>query len=524
MLFQRSFELLNIFLSRLRPRMQLSINLLSSFTYFAINILIGIWLVPYFIRNLGVDLYGFVPLANSFTNYINIIFISLNVAVSRYLTIYLQRNDILSSNKTFNTALFGIMIAAVVLMPIIIFISYFSPIFLNVPQGGESSVRLLFLSIQLTFLLSVFSNLFLVATYATNRLDLKYLVEILNIIIRTAIVILSFSILSIRLEFVGLGYVIGVLFSLIAGILIWRNLIPGLRIHFKDFDYSKLYNLVNMGFWLIINEIGVLLFIGIDLLVVNKLLGATIAGKYAAILQWPVLLRAMAIFLAGVISPILVINYARENKEENIAISKISIKIMGLAIALPVGLICGFAPSILLIWLGPDYVTLAPLMRLLVIPLIINLAVIPLFGINTAFNKIRIPSIVTFFMGSISLFLSLLFVLIFKWGVYGVAISGVIMLTLKNAIFTPIYGAYILGVPKHTFFKCLLPGVLLLQIVLICAFIVHHYYINSWIQLLSYSFLISLVLLPFAWLMMKNHERKIIMSLISFKAYSQDQS
>jgi len=72
---------------------QLPRNLAANIAYFLVNIVIGILLVPYFIDTLGVAAYGLIPLATSITGYVAIVVQSLNTAVSRFLTVDLQRGD-----------------------------------------------------------------------------------------------------------------------------------------------------------------------------------------------------------------------------------------------------------------------------------------------------------------------------------------------------------------------------------------------------------------------------------------------
>jgi len=87
---------------------QLPRNLAANIAYFLVNILIGVLLVPYFIDTLGVAAYGLIPLATSITGYVAIVVQSLNTAVTRFLTVDLQRGDYAAANKTFNTSLFGL--------------------------------------------------------------------------------------------------------------------------------------------------------------------------------------------------------------------------------------------------------------------------------------------------------------------------------------------------------------------------------------------------------------------------------
>ena len=109
--------------------------------------------------------------------------------------------------------------------------------------------------------------------------------------------------------------------------------------------------------------------------------------------------------------------------------------------------------------MGEEFAFLAPLMVLLTVHLAVNLAVLPLFPINVAYNRVRVPGIVTFFMGIGNFGLAVALPLLTGLGYYGVAAAGAIVLTLKNAIFTPWYATRVLGVGAHTFTRSMLPGI-----------------------------------------------------------------
>src|SRR3972149_1802921 len=97
----------NIVANQLSLKKQGTITKSANIALLGLILGIGIWLVPYLIRHLGVASYGLVPLAISITAYMSLLTISLNGAVSRYLTIDLQKKDNKSANQFFNTAFWG---------------------------------------------------------------------------------------------------------------------------------------------------------------------------------------------------------------------------------------------------------------------------------------------------------------------------------------------------------------------------------------------------------------------------------
>jgi membrane protein EpsK len=438
---------------------QLPWNLLANISYFLVNVIIGVLLVPYFLSTLGVAAYGLIPLTTSITGYVGIVIQSLNTPVTRFLTIDLHRKDYEAANRTFNTALFGLSAIILLMIPVILTIAYFIPLLFNIPAGQESGAIVLFLCVSAAFLIRSLCGNYTVQLFAYNRLDLQNFVNVTNLIVQTGLIVILFTLFGPNLAFVGGAYLVGALVASGVSIVLARRICPYLRISIQSFDRRRVSDLCGMGCWSFIDQIGVLLFLQIDLIVVNRLFGATSGGEYAIALQWVVLLRAIAGVLSGVLTPMILTYYAKGETETLIRVTKSAVKLMGLAVALPIGLICGFAPQLITIWVGPNLTSIAPLMIILTAHLVVNLAVLPIFAIEVAYNRIRIPGIATLLGGIVNLVLSVTLALYSGWGYYGVAISGAIVLTMKNTIFTPWYVTRILGINIYTFIHSILPGI-----------------------------------------------------------------
>lgn len=438
---------------------QLPRNLAAYLTYFLAHFIIGILLVPYFINAFGVAAYGLIPLATSITGYVAIVIQSLNISVSRFLAIDLQREDYAAANKTFNTALFGLTGTILLMIPVIVVVVCFVPSIFNVPTGQETSTVLLFLGVSSAFLIRSWSGNFTVQLFAYNRLDLQNLVNLTNLIIQTGLIILFFTLIDPDLALVGGAHLIGAVVASGVAIILAQRVCPHLRISVSSFDRGRVRDLCGMGWWVVVNNIGALLFLQIDLIVVNLLFGATSSGEYAVALQWVILLRAIAAVFSGNLTPIILSCYARKQTETLIQVSKSAVKLMGLAMALPIGLVCGLAPELLTLWVGEEFAFLWPLMVLLTVHLTVNLSVLPLFSINVAHNRVQVPGIMTFLMGIGNFSMAVALPLLTGVGYYGVAAAGAIVLTLKNAFFTPWYAARVLGVGAHTFTQSMLPGI-----------------------------------------------------------------
>jgi len=491
---------------------QLPLNLVGNIAYFLVNIIIGLLLVPYFISTLGVAAYGIIPLATSITGYVAIVITSLNSSVSRFLTVDLQKGDYAAANRTFNTSFFGLSAIIALMIPVIIIISIYIPLVFNIPAGESSDVTFLFLGVCTAFLIRSWNGNFTVQLFACNRLDLQNVVNIVTLVSQTILIVIFFTLFGPNLVFIGEAYIFGAIIASSIAIVLAKRVCPHLSISIHSFDRSRVRDLCGMGGWVVVNQIGTLLFIQIDLIVVNLLFGATSAGEYAIALQWVVLLRSISGVLSGVLTPVVLTFYAKRQTEALIQITRSAVKLMGLAMALPIGLVCGFASQLLTVWVGPEFSFLAPLMIILTVHLVINLAVLPIFSINIAYNQVRFPGIVSLLMGLGNFALAIILSVYTNWGYYGVAVAGAIVLTLKNTFFTPWYATRVLNINVHTFTRSMIPGIGAVLFIGIFAIIIRFFFpLNTLVGLVAAGTIITIFYLGILWIVgLSKSERNLL--------------
>jgi membrane protein EpsK len=333
------------------------------------------------------------------------------------------------------------------------------------------------------------------------------------------LIVVLFGIKGPSLELIGCAYIIAAIVASVIAIIFAKRVCPHLYLSIESFDRSRVRELGNMGGWVFIDQIGALLLLQIDLIVVNIFFGATATGDYAIVLTWGNQLRTIAVVLASVLTPMILTFYAREHTEAMIRVMKSAVKLMGLSLALPIGLVCGFAPQILTIWVGEKYVFLAPLMIILTLHLIVNRAVLPIFSVNIAYNQVRVPGIMTLITGLANIVLAVILVHFTGLGLYAVAISGAIMLTLKDAIFNPWYTSKVLGVSVRTFSVEMLPGVVACLLLGTVATILGFFFpLATLIPLVITGVIISIMYCVMTWrVWLSERERKLFGSYLPEK-------
>jgi hypothetical protein len=101
------------------------------------------------------------------------------------------------------------------------------------------------------------------------------------------------------------------------------------------------------------------------------------------------------------------------------------------------------------------------------------------------------------------------------WGIYGVAVAGAIVLTAKNAIFTPIYGAIILGRSWYAFLESYVSGLpFLLGLMALEYLLAIYIHPLSWIRLVAICLSASVAGATVLWFMLPKHDRRLMVNLV----------
>jgi len=482
---------------------------------FISQVAIGVWLVPYLIHHLGRAAYGLIPIAGIMTQYVNLISHSISSAVNRFLTIALQRNDAEEANHVFNTAFFSYLALGLLQIPVFVLIICYAGSIFTIPAELYQDAIILLACSAAAFLVNLLASIFGVPMYANNRLDISRSIDIGRYVLRLAGIVTLFIAFGPALRYVGYVDLTISLILLGVQVVVGKRLAPALKLALHYFDWRKIRELTGMGGWLLLNNIGALLFLRIDVWVCNRFVSAEAAGDYAAVLQWAILIRHGGAIISAVIAPMIVIYYARSEIERVIRLAKVSVRVLSLVLAVPISMMCVFSSSLLRLWLGESFVNLAPLMVLMLCHLVITVGALPLFNIQVAMNRVRWPGLVTFFMGVVNLVLALSFIKYFNWGVYGVAIAGAIVLTAKNALFTPIYGAIILHQPWYMFLRSYVSGVAFLVGLVMFEWLVGTYvHPTSWMHLGVIFVMVSVIGLAATWLALAKRDRQIMIDMM----------
>ncbi|EMB9642309.1 MULTISPECIES: oligosaccharide flippase family protein [Enterobacter cloacae complex] len=469
---------------------QIAKNITSNFLNLTISIAIGLILTPVLVKKLGVSVYGLIPIALFLTFYMGVIAQSLTASVNRFLIEKFISNEIQQASEIFSTSftliVFYVSILSALLLLPILHIGYF----LNIPTGYQSDAINLFLAVLFSFAIAMLSSSISVSMYAKNRIDLMQIGNIVRNISKVSAIFIFLEMGFVSLTFIGISIILSEVFYLLYAIIIWRILTPELEIKLKFFKKNRAKEITAFSGWVFFDQIGTILFLKTDLILVNMLMGSKANGEYSVATQFSDLLRSMAGLVASSLGPVMVIMYEKQQLKQLADITIAFVKFLSLTLAVPIIILCVYSKEILDLWLGADFVKLAPLMTLMVLPLIINLGTLPILSINIAVKKIKIPAVVNIILALSGIFLSLIIYYKTSLGYYSIAIAYTLTLTIKNALFIPWYAAAIMNKPRYTFFTTHLKSVIFSII-----FLTSTYYLKKSMQPIDLNIILQWVVL-----------------------------
>jgi len=500
-----------------KNKSQIKKNILFNILLFGMNAVIGIIIPPFLIKHLGVEVYGVIPIATSVTSFMLLFTISINGALSRFFSIDLYVSE-KKVSQTFNTAFFTMVVVVIVLLPVSMIFSFNVEHVLNIPAHVVKESHLLFFLVFMSFFFNTFSSVFNSVAYVKNRIDLRNISVIIEKLVQLILLILLFSFNFIQIQVYGIAVFISTLLACIYSYVVFKRLVPFIKITPEDFSCASFKEMLTLGVWLIVNQIGVLMFLQTEVLIINYIKGPALSGVYAALIQWSLLIRAITGVLSGVTGPLILNLYALKDRNALNELTKFSIKLIGIFTTCIVAVLIYFSSDILYLWLGADFVQYKYVFMWIVFHLGFNLSSSPIANLNIAFNKVCLPGIVTLLTGVSNIILGIVFLKYTDLGLMGVALSGCFFLTLKNFVFTPVYAAKIMKINYFSYYKPIMPTILITVFILFLSYVWPSSRLgmeNGYVSLIGSAVLFFLILTVAVYYAFFNRsERSLLLSLI----------
>lgn len=496
---------------------QLFINMFASLVAYILNFGISFFLSPYLIESVGADSYGFISLSNTLISYISLITVALNSMASRFITIKLHENNLKKANMYFNSVLISnIFLSGIILIPGTVFIVQLEKV-INVPNNILKDVKILFALTLITFLISLIGNVFSVATFAKNRLELSSLRDSALNIIKAVLLIGAFAIFKPSIVFMGIASMVLAVGTVLTNMLYTKKLMPEIKLSLKDFDFISVKEILASGIWNSFNKLSSILSTGLDLLITNIFIGAAPMGVLSIAKTLPGIILGVFGMLASVFSPQLTISYAKGKFDEIRNQLLGSMKILGMIASIPMVFLFVFGKEFFLLWVPTqDAVLLQKLSVATCLGFVFSLPLEGLWNIFTITNKIKISSIFLFInsiLSTIGVFIGLQFAINIETKLLVVAGMSTIFSIIRALTFLPIYGAKCLDMGWFTFYPLIIKNAIAVVVITGIMFLLKtQFKITTWIHLIIAAGGMSIITLVFNYYLILGKSERVMFS------------
>lgn len=441
-------------------------NVITNIISLAVSTLVGLLLVPFFLNSLGPSAYALIPLATSLAGYVTFIIDILNASVSRYLTIELQTGDTKRANETYSTSYAILLITVLICMPIALAVSFASPWIFETGSISDTEVVLFFMLILGSILISTLKSNFMVVLFAYNRLDLRNIVTITQTLVQVGLIVSLFWTQEPSLYLVGFAYLTASVVSLILAYFLAKRQNASLHFSLLSFDKSRLKELGSLSFLYCFDRFGCILQSQIALIVVNIYFGTVMQAEYSLVLTWGSFLISLGGIVTATASPKVYSLAGLHDDKAIIDFVSIFTKFIGLLIALPIALLCIFAPQLMTLWVGAEYVSLTPLVWILIPAYYFSITLSGQVPIAISHLRMQFPAVINIVFGLLYLGMALVIPKIFNTGYYGVAVSWVIMIILHHGLVSPVFYSIVAKGKPFAFVKKSAVGLLAMFILM----------------------------------------------------------
>lgn len=477
------------------------INMVCSISVLLTNVIISLFLSPYIVDHIGVEANGFITLANNFVTYGNLIVLALNSMAARYITIAYVQKDYKTANLYYNSVFWGnLIIVAVFLLPAAYLIAQLQNLF-DIPANIVWDVKLLFSFVFFNFFLTTGAPNWDSGTYATNRLDLRYIPNMITALLRCAALFLMMTVFVPHVWYVGFMSTVVVVINLAVNGYNTHRLTPELRIKLKKGERlhsrAAVKELVGSGIWYSISDVGNMLLSGLDLIICNLAIGATAMGVLSLSKVLPNYMQQFSSAIRSAFAPELTINYALDDKEAISHIIKRSMKLTSIILTIPVAVIVVLGDKFFALWVPTqDAALLQTLSILAIVGFVFTSGTQILYNVFPTVDKVKLNGIAMLVSGAVSTTLTLLVIHFTDLDIYAVAGVSTIVSLIRNMSFTLPVTARLLGYKWYQFYPQVAISAASSAVLILLGLLLKQFFpMNTWAE-----FILAILILCFVGL------------------------
>lgn len=495
------------------------LNMIANVLSFGVSLIISFFLTPYITGNVGIEAYGLIGLANSFTGYITIITSALNSMASRFIIIELHKNRHEKANVYFSSVLIvNFVFAMCLLIPSICLVLNID--ILNISKSLLFDARITFVLIFTNFIIGLIGSFYSIVLYTKNMLWKGSFRTLEANLIRVAVIVLLFYLLKPKVYFVVIATLICTLYPLFFNVFYTKKYLPELKVKLSCLSFKAIKELITSGIWNSITKLSQILLDGLDLLLSNIFVSGEMTGNVSISKTIPALFTSMVAILSDSFYPKMLEEYSKNKIKELIETIKFSIKVLSSISGICLSMLMVYSVDFYKLWIpSADAYLLSKLTILATGTVLISGCIYSLFSVFSLTNKVKTNSLVLLFTGVLSTATTFLCLKYTNLGVFAIVGVSSIFGIIRNLVFTPVYAAKCLNISKMTFYPVLLKNLLNVVVLIVVENVIKHFIVPSSWGMLVVNGLISVVIgiLITVLLMYSKDEKKLLFSKVMRK-------
>lgn len=437
---------------------QLFLNIFASIAAFVINTGIQFVVTPILTKNVGDEAFGFITIANDFTNYAGIFAVVLNSVSARFISVEIHGGNIKKAEEYYSSVFVGNIAISVILALLGAFVVMRFDTFLVVSPELVPDIAALFAITFGNYIISVLISLFTVSIFVKNRIDLSSIRNIISYIIKLVVVVVLFSLAGgVKVYYLAIATLVSTIFLGVANARISRRIMPEIRVRSDCFRPKLILELLHTGIWMSVNNLSNVISNSFTTIIINLSVGPVAAGFFSVARTIPNAANSFIFAIYSVFVPTFYELYAKDKREELVQYGILSMKTMTFITTIPVLVLCIESRAFLSLWQpyrSHDEVVEMSIIFVLILALcVLYTSVLSISQLGLVANKVGWQTLNNIFISCATLVGTIASLSLTNWGLIGIACVILTVQGSKWVVFTPIYAAYAIGAPKLVFFK-----------------------------------------------------------------------
>jgi O-antigen/teichoic acid export membrane protein len=444
---------------------------------------------------------------------------AINSMNSRFIIINLHQNNNQRANEYFTSALYAnTAFALVMIIPVILFISNLDII--NVSPRLMKDAQITCSVIFLSYFIGLVSSYSGIVLYAKNILWKGSMRTAESNILRIVILFSLFYLFSPKVYFVVIATFIASLYPLIFNLYYTHKYLPQLEIKRKYFSIKRNIEVASSGIWNSLTKLSHLLLDGLDLLLCNLYISGVMTGNVSIAKTIPAIYTGLVAMLSDSFYPKFLEYYSKGEQKQLLDEIKKSICILSGISGICLSMLIVYSRNFYDLWIpGNDSKLLQTLTILAVGTVLSSGCIYSLFSIFAVTNKLKMNSIALIVTAVCSISVTFLCLKFTPLGVYAIVGVSSVFGILRNFLFTPIYAAHCLKIPKYTFYPTLLKNVFNIAVLIVVAYFIQKNMVcDSWGQLIKHGIVNLVIDIPITLCIVFNsQQRKYLFDIVKRK-------